>query len=179
MNELEEINLHEHLVRKSVAVLLFKGALAWLAYFIADYLLQFWENNRQTISLLPYYQTQAWVFFQNSWQVYAYWGIKLIFGLAFLYIILSWIYEYYIFKIDRIIVRQGILFSRETIYELENVRSVDVVQGLIGKILDTGTVKFVYGARGLEKTIYLTHIPRPYHVAGHAKKQAGRTEKNY
>ncbi len=170
MNELETINLHEHLVRKSVAVLLFKGGIAWLLYFFFDWLLSFWQNNREIISSEFILQEKSLTFF-NTDDVYffLFWTVKLLFGILLLIIVLRWVYEYYIFKTDRIIIRKGIFFSREEILDIENIHEAEVDQGIIGKILDTGVLKLTYGARGIEKIIHLKHIPRPYHVAGHIK----------
>ncbi len=171
MNELENIDLHEHLVRKSVAVLLFKGTIIWFFYFFFDWLFKFWENNRETISTSLFSQNQTFVFLDTaSGYFYLDLAIKLFFGFFLLFVVLTWIYEYYIFKLDRIIIRKGIVFSSEEVLHIENIHEAEVVQGLFGKILDTGTLKLTYGARGIEKVLYLNHIPRPYHVASYIKK---------
>jgi uncharacterized SAM-binding protein YcdF (DUF218 family) len=171
MNELENIDLHEHLVRKSVTVLLFKGTVVWLFYFFADWILNLWQNNREIISNDLFPQNQTFVFLDTaSGSFYLDLAIKLFFGFFLLFIVLAWIYEYYIFKLDRIIIRKGIVFSSEEVLHIENIHQAEVLQGLLGKILDTGTLKLNYGARGIEKVLYLNHIPRPYHVAGHIKK---------
>ncbi len=171
MNELENIDLHEHLVRKSVSVLLFKGTIVWFLYFFADWLLKLWQNNKEAISANLFSQNQTFVLLDTTSSFfYTDLVIKLIFGFLLLFVVLAWVYEYYIFKQDRIIIRKGIVFSSEEVYHTENIHEAEVVQGLVGKILDTGTLKLTYGARGVEKVLYLNHIPRPYHVAGHIKK---------
>ncbi len=170
MNELEEKNLHEHLVRKSVSVLLFKGGLVFFFYYAVSLFLRWMEkNNANSLQNFTGLQYQS----SASPLTYAIYIWPIFFGLVMLVVVLSWVYEYYIFKLDRIIVRKGILFSSEAVYEIENIHAADVFQGLVGKILDTGTLILKYGARGVEKTVVLKNIPRPYHVLSTVKNPSG------
>lgn len=168
MNELENINLHEHLVRQSVFVLILKGAFVWLFYLISNFIYELWRSAREpnAFSFPNLNSGSAWNNLDMA-ALYVNWIIAIFWGLLLLYVVLSWVYEYYIFKIDRIIARQGIIFSREFVYEISNIHSLDISQGLLDKIMNTGTLKLVYGARGLEKNIYISRIPRPYHIASH------------
>ena len=61
------------------------------------------------------------------------------------------------------IVHNGIIFSHEDVYQMEDVKSIDVAQGFWGKIFNTGTVEF-YAFR-MHKNIYLDDINDPYAVA--------------
>jgi membrane protein YdbS with pleckstrin-like domain len=77
--------------------------------------------------------------------------------------VLHWFYEYYIIQADAIIVHRGIIFSKQDVFQMEDVKSIDVSEGFWGKIFNTGTVEF-YAFR-MHKEIYLNNVPNPYEIA--------------
>lgn len=165
MNELEEQNLHEHIVRKSVAVLILEGGIAWILMALIDYgfdsLPVFLQgtagNNFNTALLNPAALTAAQPLFHLTFNI--------LYGWLIFYVILSWVFEYYIIKSDSIIIHRGIIFSREDVFQIEDVKTVEVIQGFWGKLFRLGTIHF-YAFRA-NKHVYLNHISSPEMIAAH------------
>ncbi len=159
MNELETQNLHEQTIRKSILVLLVKGGIAWmllaLMYYGFDTIPSWLAGTNAGTSL----NTAT----LNSPQTLLHFILNLLFGWLILYVVLSWIFEYYILKKDSILVRRGIIFSHENIYQMEDVKTIEVSEGFWGKIFKIGTVHF-YAFRA-QKHVYLSNISNPSAVA--------------
>ncbi len=151
--------MEHHVIHKSVPTLLFKGGIAWVLLMLFDYVFDLMLANS------PLGATPITFFGLISSQALFHLIINTLFGWLFLYIVLSWFFEYYIIRPDAIIVRKGIVFTHEDIYQMEDVKSIDVYQGFFGRLLHTGTVEF-YCFR-MRMNIYLSHIPDPYTVAAH------------
>jgi membrane protein YdbS with pleckstrin-like domain len=161
MNELEIQNLHEHTIHKSVLVLLFKGGFAWLLLAALDYgfyalILYLPGTNLATFTNIQTLSSPLPLF---------HFILNFLFGWLLLYVILDWVFEYYIIKEDSIVVRQGIIFSHENVYQIEDVKTIEVNQGFFGKIFKIGTVHF-YAYRA-QKHIYLNNISNPNTIAAH------------
>lgn len=162
MNELEEHNKDQFVVHKSVPILIFKGGIAWflltLLVYITDQAPLLYKNILEKIN--PGYF--EWMSIPSV-QSFIHLALNVIFGWIILYVVLSWFYEYYIIQSDAIIVRKGIIFSNEDVYQMEDVKSIDIYEGFWGKIFKTGTLK-VYAFR-IHKDIRLSDISNPYQVA--------------
>jgi hypothetical protein len=145
-------------IHQSVPILLLRGGIAWFLLIVSDYI----------YDLLP--ALSSFAESSGSFTNYLYSSqslfhliINLLFGWLILFVVLNWFYEYYIIQNDAIIVRHGIIFSKEDVYQMEDVKSIDVSQGFFGKLFNTGTVEFF--AFRMNQAVYLNHIASPYKVA--------------
>lgn len=80
-----------------------------------------------------------------------------------IYVIVSWLEEYYEISPTEVVHRKGFLFRREEVYTLDHIGSITLEQGLFGRIFNFGSLKLFDWA--LEETvyIYLIHSPLKYH----------------
>jgi uncharacterized membrane protein YdbT with pleckstrin-like domain len=90
--------------------------------------------------------------------------VLLIYLAMVIYIILSWSRHYYVINSQAVLMYDGIIFSKSKSYDMAGVESIEVDQGLIGKIFNFGTLK-LYNPR-LEKEITFHRIPDPNQEAG-------------
>ncbi|MDR3643262.1 MAG: PH domain-containing protein [Candidatus Doudnabacteria bacterium] len=154
MNALEIPNLREYTIHKSVVVLLFKGGFAWLLLVLTSY----GFNRLQDLSSLAGRASisgDAPSIFQLI--------LHILYGWLILYVILSWFFEYYIVRKDAIIIKKGIIFTREDVFQIEDVKIIDIVQGFMGKLLKYGTMK-IYAFRS-QRWVYLENIDNPHAIA--------------
>lgn len=169
MNDLETQNVHEFRIRSSLQFLLLKGAIAWLVLAILAYIYDaslvalvqngneynlglFVLNGENLLSNTPLFH-----FFVNAF-----------YGLLLLHITLSWIYEYSMIKPGEILTHRGILFSHEQVYEIADIKTIEVKQGMWGKLFNTGTVRlYAYSA---QKYVSLRNIAEPHAVAARVRE---------
>jgi len=79
-----------------------------------------------------------------------------------IWIVLKWIHNVYYLTEKNIIKRSGILNTDEQIFDLKRIRSVDIHQGFIGKLLNYGDITIQTSASGgYQQDIYLTGISYP------------------
>jgi uncharacterized membrane protein YdbT with pleckstrin-like domain len=90
--------------------------------------------------------------------------VLLIYLAMVIYMILSWNRHYYVINSQAVLMYDGIIFSKSKSYDMAGVESIEVDQGLIGKIFNFGTLK-LYNPR-LEKEITFHRIPDPNQEAG-------------
>jgi len=76
---------------------------------------------------------------------------------AMSYIFLTWIRNYYWFEENTLFHHRGILFSRVDELLLTALDTVEMKQGILGKIFDYGHIKLVFP----HKTIVLKYFPHP------------------
>lgn len=76
-----------------------------------------------------------------------------------LFVILLWLNEYYEITPTQIIHRSGIIFRHEERYELATMGSINVIQGIISKFLNYGTLYFFN--RTVRKYVYFPLIHNP------------------
>lgn len=160
MNILESHNTTGSVIHKNIPILLFKGGVAWLLWALFDYFFDLLPQMSAVYSPAPV--TGLTNLLVSNISLF-HLVINILFGWLLLYVVLSWYQEYYIVSDDAIIVHKGILFTREDVYQIEDLKSIDVTQGFWGKIFNTGTLEF-YAFR-LRKDIYLSHISDPYALA--------------
>lgn len=79
-----------------------------------------------------------------------------------IYIILLWLNEYYEITPKAIIHKKGIIYRNTEKFELEYVRTLKVYQGLLGRILNFGTVELHDIRRNKRVEMYLIHNPHRY-----------------
>jgi membrane protein YdbS with pleckstrin-like domain len=90
--------------------------------------------------------------------------VLIIYFAMVLYMILSWNKHYYVINSQAVLMYDGIIFSKSKSYDMAGVESIEVDQGLIGKVFNFGTLK-LYNPR-LEKEITFHRIPDPNKEAG-------------
>ncbi|MDO8657376.1 MAG: PH domain-containing protein [Candidatus Levybacteria bacterium] len=79
-----------------------------------------------------------------------------------LFLVLRWLNEYYEITPFKIIHRKGIIWSKEKAYKIEHIESVSLKQGIIGKVLNYGTIEFYDWRTKNNVSIYLIHNPIKY-----------------
>ncbi len=165
MNELEAHNLHEHTIRSSITVLLFRGAVAWLLFAVLSYGV---DELPIVLQMLVDRGTEFSFFtVEDAIQGLAlmHFVLNILYGGLLLYVVLSWIFEYYIIRPDAIVVRQGILFSHEHLYQMEDIKSIEVHESFWGKLFMFGTIEFF--AHRAQQKVFLRSIENPHSVAAH------------
>ncbi len=76
-----------------------------------------------------------------------------------LFVILSWINEYYILNPKEVIIKTGVFTSQSVTYEFANLQSMTVNQSVWQKIFNYGTIKLFNPV--LKEEIYISNIPDP------------------
>ena len=84
------------------------------------------------------------------------------------FVILQWLNNYYILTSREVKHISGIISKREMNYSLENIQSVSFEQGVIGRILNYGSVKIFSPA--LQKELFLTEVSNPRQIVENVKQ---------
>lgn len=147
-----------HTVHKSITVLLFKGLIGFLivvvVYLIGGFFIS--SAGSTSLSTTPAVQNLA-----NFWpSITASVSVLFLYGILILYITLDWINNFYILDSKAVVTRRGIIFSKEGSYDMAGIESVEVSQGLFGKIFNFGTLILFNPI--LERDLKLNFIPDPY-----------------
>ncbi len=79
-----------------------------------------------------------------------------------IYIVLDWINEYYELTPTAFIYRHGIFFTREEKINFSDIRKIAVRQGLVGKLLNFGTIEIYDFLMQKTLNVYLIHNPLRY-----------------
>lgn len=168
MNELETQHVHEFRIRSSVLLLLIKGAIAWIALTVCTYAFDVLvvslvgNGNKYSLGAVVL-SAESLVTFVPLFDFI----LNTIYGVLVLYITLSWIYEYSMIKKSDILTHRGIVFSHEQVYEMGDIKTIEVVQGFWGKLFNTGTVK-LYAHRA-QKNVFLRTVSSPHAIAAHIR----------
>jgi uncharacterized membrane protein YdbT with pleckstrin-like domain len=85
-------------------------------------------------------------------------------------VLLHWLNKRYYLESNHLIIKRGIFTIVERIYNLEDLRSVVVTQGIIGKIFHFGTITLEITSPGLNEQAILTEIPHPHKLEKQIKK---------
>lgn len=80
-----------------------------------------------------------------------------------IYVIVTWLEEYYELTPTEVIHKKGFLFRQEERYTLDHIGSITIEQGLFGRIFNFGSLKLFDWALEENIYIYLIHSPRKYH----------------
>lgn len=83
--------------------------------------------------------------------------------LFMIFVIVSWLEEYYEISPTEVVHRKGFLFRREEVYTLDHIGSITLDQGLFGRIFNFGSLKLFDWALEETVNIYLIHSPLKYH----------------
>lgn len=77
-------------------------------------------------------------------------------------IVLKWVSIVYFVTDKYIMQREGVLSTKEKIYDLKNIKSVTVQQGLIGKLFHYGDIQISsHGLGGKTENIYISDVSNP------------------
>ncbi len=87
-----------------------------------------------------------------------------------IFFIQKWVRTLYIIEKNTLVVRSGILKTTERVYDLKNLRSVSVSQGLLGKLFRFGSVEISITSPNLLEKPILDSIPNPREVEERLKK---------
>lgn len=78
-------------------------------------------------------------------------------------VIIIWLNEYYEITPKEVIYRKGLLFKREERIMLEHLSTLELEQGLLGRVCNYGSIKVFNWAQEKSIILYLIHNPRKYH----------------
>jgi uncharacterized membrane protein YdbT with pleckstrin-like domain len=85
-------------------------------------------------------------------------------------VLLHWLNRRYYLQGHDLIVKKGIFTTTERIYDLRNLKSVVVTQGLFGKFFHFGTITLDITSPSLNEEVFLTEIPHPHKLERQIKK---------
>ena len=75
-------------------------------------------------------------------------------------VVLDWVNRYYELRPDEIVQISGIITKREVEYPYGNIQSITVIQGLMGRICNFGTIDIYIPT--LWNDLYFTEVPDPH-----------------
>ncbi len=154
--------LYTHIVRKDIIIPITRIAIGTLGLIVAWVLLQVLLSG----VLIPLF-SNAFSAAPSAGQPSMMNSASLVisFVLVFSYllyivgIIMVHINDYYMISPDVIKIKKGIIFSSQTVYDLKNVKSFQIEEGLLGKIFRFGDLKCLDDK--LAPIFILHHIPNP------------------
>lgn len=76
--------------------------------------------------------------------------------------ILQWLNNYYEISAQSLVHKKGIIFRRVEKFKIEHIKYIDLNQGVLGKILNYGTISFYDQRREKFMDLYLIHNPTRY-----------------
>lgn len=77
-----------------------------------------------------------------------------------LFVILEWLNEYYEITPHKISHRRGVIFHKIEEYDISHIMSIEVDQGILGKLFNYGTLRLY--DRPINKQLYLYLIHNPF-----------------
>lgn len=78
------------------------------------------------------------------------------------YVIVSWLNQYYEIKPNEIVLKKGLIFKKEKRFLLIHLGSVEMEQGVFGRIFNFGTLKLFNWTSEKYEYLYLIHNPFKY-----------------
>lgn len=79
-----------------------------------------------------------------------------------IYVTMKWTYEYYEIFPEAVIHHKGIIFRIEEKYAFNQIRSIKIDQGVMGRLFNFGTLTFYDWHLQKESSMYLIHNPRKH-----------------
>lgn len=83
--------------------------------------------------------------------------------IVMVYIIISWLEEYYEINPKELIHKKGLIWKKEEKYSLGHLVSLKIEQGIIGRICNYGTLTLFNWSLRKEIRLFLIHNPVKYH----------------
>lgn len=87
-------------------------------------------------------------------------GLNLAQLILAIWIIVSWVCEYYEIQGDRIIYRTGIFFQHEEIYPTKNITAVECKESFLGEVFNFGTIHLYDFMNQKDIWLYTIHNPK-------------------
>lgn len=95
-----------------------------------------------------------------------------------IFIIVSWLNQYYEITPKDIIFRKGLIFKKEMRYQLKHIGEVVLEQGTFGRIFNFGTLKLFNWTTEKHEYLYLIHNPLKYqHILESLTPEADKGKK--
>jgi len=85
-------------------------------------------------------------------------------------VLLHWLNKRYYIESNYLIIKRGIFTLVERVYDLKDLKSVVVSQGIIGEIFHFGTITLEITSPGLTEEPTLTEIPHPHKLEKQLKR---------
>src|SRR3989344_8316511 len=80
-----------------------------------------------------------------------------------IFVIIQWVNEYYEITPKEVIHKKGLIFKKEERHTLNHLVTLEVEQGLVGRIFHYGTLKLFNKETKKDTYLYLIHNPMKYH----------------
>lgn len=80
-----------------------------------------------------------------------------------IFVIIQWLNEYYEITPKEVIHKSGLIYKREERHTLDHLGSLEVQQGIFGRIFNYGTIRLFNWALERNVDLYLIHNPMKYH----------------
>lgn len=143
------------ILRKSIVVVAIKLAVLQLVFALTYFLLRVTKNTM--FGGFGYSPATADMQFWLGLLIFL--VLSLGQTLIMVYILLQWNREQYVIRDDSIVHTRGVMNNREEVYSLRGVEAGKVRQGLVGRLLNFGTVSVFSPV--LKKEYFLYDIPNP------------------
>lgn len=140
-------------VRESISILLIKLLLLEIIAAVLLIVLRPFLFSQQLSLTIPYFDLFSLRFFILAVV------IKMVLTI---YIILSWLNEYYEITPKLVLHREGIIFVKKEHLALDDIQSVTLDQGIIGRILNFGTLSLYDWKWRKHEYLYGVHNPMKY-----------------
>ncbi len=79
-----------------------------------------------------------------------------------IFVIVSWLNQYYEIKPKEIVLKKGLIFKQEERFMLMHIGSVELDQGIFGRMFNFGTLKLFNWTSEKYEYLYLIHNPFKY-----------------
>lgn len=73
-------------------------------------------------------------------------------------VILSWLTTTYYLRESFLVVVRGVWHPKEDLYDLRNVRSIEIKESRLGRLLNYGTLKLIVASSGFHEEVELPYI---------------------
>jgi hypothetical protein len=95
-----------------------------------------------------------------------------------IFIIVSWLNEYYEISPSEIVFRKGLIFRKEERHLLKHIGEVTIEQGAFGRIFNFGTLRLFNWTTEKSVYLYLIHNPLKYqHILESITPEADKGKK--
>ncbi|HRN95846.1 MAG TPA: PH domain-containing protein [Candidatus Levybacteria bacterium] len=80
-----------------------------------------------------------------------------------IFVIIQWLNEYYEITPKEVIHKSGLIYKKEDRHTLNHLGSIEIQQGIFGRIFNYGTLRLFNWALERNVELYLIHNPMKYH----------------
>lgn len=140
-------------IRQSISILLLKLILLEIIAAVIFIIFRTTLLSSQIANTFPYVDLYASRFFLLG---------VVIKSILTIYVVLRWINEYYEIFPNLVTHKRGLIWIKKEQFSLEDIQSVKIEQGLIGKILNFGTLSLFDWKLKKHGFLYSIHNPMKY-----------------